>query len=238
MDSPRFREPEAEDDPTGIRRLLAGLPDPGPMPDDVVQRITQRLAAEQQSRSPAGNVTPLWGTNDGPSRLRVLSMLGGAAAAVVVGVVALQSLVGDTTGGLADINGPPTPSAASGAVGFRDGGRQLTITLHDSTNYTKETLAAQARALHRDPGPTLRPLAAESQGIGPLGTTDGLTSCLDELKVASGASVIADLSQYEGRPAAILVVDTANTLQVAVVGRSCTTGDAQITVPLTPLPPS
>lgn len=238
MDSPTFRGPEAEDDPTGIRRLLAGLPDPGPMPDDVVQRITQRLAAEQESRSPAGNVTPLWGTDEGPSRARVIGMLGGAAAAVVVGVVVLQSIVGDTSGGLADFNGVAAPSSSATEANPVSGdGRRLTITLHE-TNYTKDGLATQARALHRDPGPTLRPLSAESQGIGPLGTRDGLNSCLDELKVSSTAAVIADFSQYEGRPAAVLVVDSANTLQVAVVGRSCTTGDPQITLPLTSLPPS
>ena len=36
-----------EPDPTGIREILAHLPDPGPMPADLVARITASLAAEQ-----------------------------------------------------------------------------------------------------------------------------------------------------------------------------------------------
>lgn len=40
--------PGSEDgDPTGIRALLQGLPDPGPMPADLVARIEARLAAER-----------------------------------------------------------------------------------------------------------------------------------------------------------------------------------------------
>lgn len=35
-----------EHDPTGVRALLASLPDPGPMPDDLVARITAALEAE------------------------------------------------------------------------------------------------------------------------------------------------------------------------------------------------
>ncbi|WP_377639390.1 hypothetical protein [Oryzobacter terrae] len=35
-----------EHDPTGMRALLAGLPDPGPMPDDLVARIAAALEAE------------------------------------------------------------------------------------------------------------------------------------------------------------------------------------------------
>ena len=47
-------DPEAhEDDPTGIRDLLSALPDPGPMPQDLVERIEARLAVEQVSRQQA-----------------------------------------------------------------------------------------------------------------------------------------------------------------------------------------
>jgi hypothetical protein len=37
-----------EHDPTGMRALLASLPDPGPMPDDLVARISAALAVEAQ----------------------------------------------------------------------------------------------------------------------------------------------------------------------------------------------
>ncbi len=38
-----------EHDPTGMRALLASLPDPGPMPDDLVARIAAALSAEASS---------------------------------------------------------------------------------------------------------------------------------------------------------------------------------------------
>lgn len=41
-----------EDDPTGVRELLRGLPDPGPMPADVSDRIRDALAAETAARAP------------------------------------------------------------------------------------------------------------------------------------------------------------------------------------------
>ncbi len=37
-----------EHDPTGVRALLASLPEPGPMPDDLVARISAALAVEAQ----------------------------------------------------------------------------------------------------------------------------------------------------------------------------------------------
>lgn len=45
-------EPDADDmDPTGVRALLANLPDPGPMPPELVARISHSLELEQQRRT-------------------------------------------------------------------------------------------------------------------------------------------------------------------------------------------
>ena len=41
-----------EDDPAGVRELLRGLPDPGPMPADVSDRIRDALARESADRAP------------------------------------------------------------------------------------------------------------------------------------------------------------------------------------------
>ena len=38
-----------EHDPTGMRDLLASLPDPGPMPEDLVARIMAALAEESRA---------------------------------------------------------------------------------------------------------------------------------------------------------------------------------------------
>ena len=47
-----------EHDPTGMRALLASLPDPGPMPDDLVARISAALEAEAGR---ADDADELWG---------------------------------------------------------------------------------------------------------------------------------------------------------------------------------
>ena len=46
MSQPHDDTAPVEHDPTGMRALLASLPDPGPMPDDLVARISAALAAE------------------------------------------------------------------------------------------------------------------------------------------------------------------------------------------------
>lgn len=96
-DDPRSRE----DDPTGIRALLSSLPDPGPMPPDLVDRITAALITERAARSGSPDLAPPTspGLDDlaarraavrrGPS-LRSLRWM--AAAAAVLGVVVLGSL--------------------------------------------------------------------------------------------------------------------------------------------------
>ena len=54
--------PSDDVDPTGVRALLANLPDPGPMPDDLVARIAHSLELEQQRRAAAGSGTTGSGT--------------------------------------------------------------------------------------------------------------------------------------------------------------------------------
>ena len=46
MTEPHDDRTPVEHDPTGMRALLANLPDPGPMPEHLVARITAALAAE------------------------------------------------------------------------------------------------------------------------------------------------------------------------------------------------
>ena len=124
-----------EHDPTGMRALLASLPEPGPMPDDLVARISAALAVEAQR---GDGIDQLWSLDDGtpgrpaarrrrrgddpdagaqvvPLRRRIgLRHLGVAAA--VVGVLGLggflvKSLPGDvmaafgTAGGLRRLRG-------------------------------------------------------------------------------------------------------------------------------------
>ncbi|AKT50864.1 hypothetical protein [Arsenicicoccus sp. oral taxon 190] len=92
-----------DEDPTGVRDLLASLPDPGPMPPDLVARINASLEAEAHGRRitpapghgapgerPIATVVPFDGaTRRRPSGRRLFGAVLGAAAAVsVFGVVA------------------------------------------------------------------------------------------------------------------------------------------------------
>lgn len=92
------------DDPTGMRALLAALPDPGPMPADVVRAITEALAAEQQ---PMAEVVPitLTSSREVPRMVSLGRYVGRAAAAAALigfGFLGLtesgHSLLGDLLG--------------------------------------------------------------------------------------------------------------------------------------------
>jgi hypothetical protein len=236
--------PDPEDDPTGMRALLSSLPDPGPMPDDLVSRITASLAEERDRRSPVVPIThrrrSLWRT------------AGLAAAAVAVIGIGGTSLLTDTAPGDlgALFGGGDSSSASSGAeAATRDSaaagsdsgleGQPSAVALsvhHSNTAYTSVAFAAQARTLLADPGETLAPTGPESPGIGPIGTETGLRSCLSALTSGAFAQVTADLGSYEGTPAAVLVLTTDAGHTAYAVRRSCSTGHPDVLAGPTPLP--
>lgn len=149
------QHPQPEDvDPTGVRDLLASLPEPGPMPEDLVRRIEARLAVERASRSHATH--PLGRRADAAVDLaaersrrrpvRTLALLGAVAAGLVVTTLAVPQLLpglgpqsdtaalypspartaaGDTTED-ADgaAQGEAADTAAGGATLFDDGAEQ------------------------------------------------------------------------------------------------------------------
>lgn len=105
-----------EDDPTGIRALLGALPPPGPMPQDLVERIEARLAVEHAHREQ----DPARGLAGGPDSMvdlaaershrrpgRTVALLGAAAAGLLVATVALGEL-----SGVSPSAGPAFDSAA------------------------------------------------------------------------------------------------------------------------------
>lgn len=126
-------------DPTGIRHLLAGLPDPGPMPEDLVRRIEARLKVEHAARE-HGPAHPLGrhadrvvdlATERGRRRPgRTLAWLGAAAAGLVVTATVVPQLVGGAdsggdsgtaayypTQGDADTSGSQEDGAEDGSAG-------------------------------------------------------------------------------------------------------------------------
>lgn len=116
-------DPDVEDveDPTGIRALLQGLPDPGPMPADLVARIETRLAVEQSHHRSAGHgigargdsIVDLAAERSRRRPGRTLALLGAAAAGLMVTTVAVGQLLDG--GGIADTSPAAYAPASSGA---------------------------------------------------------------------------------------------------------------------------
>ncbi len=124
-----------EHDPTGMRALLASLPEPGPMPDDLVARISAALAVEAQR---GDGIDQLWsldhhaeasrpadaGDDDGTDAVppvvplrRRLGLRHLAVAAAVLGVLGVGGfLVKSLPGDVIAAFGTNAGSADSGAV--------------------------------------------------------------------------------------------------------------------------
>jgi len=231
-----------DDDQTGVRALLSGLPEPDPMPAYVVERISASLAAEQAQRAvlaSGASVSPLLATRRRPRRL-LFSLAGAAAAVVLIGVLG-NNLVRDNSSsgvtsaassGLAsaarESSGLAPPSSADKAVR----GNALTaasIQIRVSTvRYTLATFEAQARKLRDVAFDSPQPMATDTSDVGPIGTTRGLTSCLSAIGAGGAQLVQADLAFYEGQPAVIIVATTDGVPTAYAVGRGCSQADASL----------
>ncbi|HKJ12956.1 MAG TPA: hypothetical protein VJ976_11295 [Ornithinimicrobium sp.] len=101
------RPEDQDDDPTGVRELLSGLPDPGPMPDHVAARIAATLdehdpqrdgrssgTAASPRRTATGQARGGSDVSFGVARQRLPRgpwLVAGAAAVVTVGVVGVAT---------------------------------------------------------------------------------------------------------------------------------------------------
>ncbi|WP_406832751.1 hypothetical protein ABEG17_07970 [Pedococcus sp. KACC 23699] len=241
--------PEDLDDPTGVRALLAGLGDPGPMPADLVDRINASIAAEQQARSagrsssghpsadPRGTVVPL------RRRLPSWPKVGLAAAAVAAVAVAVPALAGTGPGELlASLSGTGSSSASSAAgsaakaspdaaAGRKDAGEHsmsssaATVTLQATgTAYTSSALRTQARTVLagavKDHATPSSALRGSSAGAATADAA-GLRECLTALGVAASMPLTADVATYDGRPAVVVVVGGDTRQSVYAVAPDC-----------------
>jgi len=248
--------PDPEDDPTGMRALLSSLPDPGPMPEHLVSRITASLAAEQAGRYAAGSPhegevhelrrtprRPVW---------RTAGLA--AAAAAVIGIGAGSLLNGTAPGTIGALFGgsgndssaagsaPASGDTSGGASGAgRDSGGakaesgSSVVTIHHSAHaYTSADFAQQAGAFLAAPGDALMPLSAESPAIGPIGTETGMLECLSALATEPWQSATTDLATFDGTPAVVVVLTTAAGHTAYAAQRSCSTGHpARLAGPVT-----
>jgi hypothetical protein len=233
-------------DPTGIRALLSALPDPGPMPPDLVERINASIAAEQAARETA-TVVPLrprrWGWQH----------LGAAAAAAAVFVVGGSALVtgtgpgdvlaslsggssadGDSAGsvgvesraaaGAAPVSPQKGSSITSGSSGDRVRGPGGEVVLVASgAAYTSAGLATQARstidAAQGAKDTEGAPMPHRAAGVADTGT--GLRACLTAVGVQPWMPVRADSATLDGAPAVIAVVSSDTDQIVYAVSPAC-----------------
>ncbi|HYN68097.1 MAG TPA: hypothetical protein VES93_14510 [Ornithinibacter sp.] len=253
MSHPHDDTAPVEHDPTGMRALLASLPDPGPMPDDLVARISAALEAEAGRADGvdglfgrvgdsshdlrAGDADLGTGGRVVPLRRRVqLRHLGVAAA--VVGVLGLGGyLVGTLPGGVtASLSAGSADSAASDDSGAGskaqegaplvapEAGSGEVVVVMSGADHAAARLAVTAREL--DDG-TLDPIAdltSDSPAFGPIATPTGARACADALGIPSNAGILVDVAEVDGVSAAVLVVHAADGRTAWAVDRSCATG--------------
>ncbi|EWT01046.1 hypothetical protein N865_11900 [Intrasporangium oryzae NRRL B-24470] len=208
---------------------------------------------------------PLIRRRQRPRPLLAVAAAAAAAAVVAVGASALHltkrpnvaAALGDTT--MTATSPTPTGSASLGDRGATIGTPgpvpssllptgsvpvsplpgPTNANLHiqvSATAYDAASLPTLARRLVSHPVPALPPLAAEAPHLGPVATETGLTSCLGALGVPTNQPVHADLAFFDGRPAVVIVSSSASGDTAYVVGRTCSTGDAHVLHPATPVP--
>jgi hypothetical protein len=233
-----------EHDPTGIRALLSSLPDPGPMPADLVSRINATIAAEQSAREGA-TVTPLrprrWGwqhvgvaaaaaavlgiglpaliTGTGPGDL--MASFGGGGSADSAGSAAASVESHDDSGyraGETPGQAPRTQPATGGDIRVSTSLGQVSLRA-SGTAYTAASLATQARAmlLTAQDGAVTAPKAQR----GAADTDTGLRACLSAIGVEAWTPVRGDVATLDGAPAVIALVSSDTGQTVYAVSPSC-----------------
>ena len=178
---------------------------------------------------------------------RFLFAFAGAAAAVALVAVGGSNLLranqsasdgasvaAAITSGAREANGGAPPSVFGKAAPYSASSPVAIHIRMSEVRYTQADFVTQARTL-RSVAQT-QPLAPPSPGVGPVGTTSGLTDCLSAIGAGGAQAVWADLAFYEGVPAVIIVATVDGIPTAYVVGHECSRGNAALVRPATPLP--
>ncbi|MGE9808352.1 hypothetical protein [Janibacter sp. G1551] len=208
-----------DDDPTGMRDLLRHLPDPGPMPDDLVARIRASLAEEASRPVTAPGVVDLVAER---SRRRWVLPAAAAAALIALGGTALLNLQGPSGGADSAAVSRAVPESGAAADDAGTDAGSGTSDGATSGNATPDTaraafvLTMSERTF--DPGRVASYVAAgsddlseltssatEAPGIGPIGTPLGASDCLERLGIDPLGGLWVDLGTVDGAPAALIV---------------------------------
>jgi hypothetical protein len=223
------------------------------MPEHLVARINASLTAEQAqrtARASGASVTPLLPTRHRRRARLLLAMAGAAAAVVLVAAVGTSMFTTgqlSTTGDSAAVAGasrdqesrsltPPKAADKAGALAERATTPAVVRIGRSGTRYIRADFATQARVLRSAPLSLVQPGAEGTSGVGPAGTTGGLTDCLSAIGAGRAQVVRADIAFYEGRPAVVIVATTNGVSLAYAVGPECSHTDAAVLRPATPLP--
>lgn len=222
------RHPPADDDPTGIRALLSSLPDPGPMPQELVARIQDTLAEEARAHAPG---IPADAEHTLGSRLRPILPWAAAASLLLVGAGAALNFGSHSTAtSLAAADMSSAAVDARKATGLEAAGvpAEIAISVSGAT-WTDDSLLSAARQLaDSDPPPPLAEDSAPAPPPAATGNSFQLTSvvaareCATALGVAAATPVVIDLGTYAATPAALVIAGPVEGERTAyVVGRDC-----------------
>lgn len=230
-----FENGDFENDPTGMRDLLRSLPEPGPMPQNVTDRITAALAAEHMGRAndDHSNVTPLSRTGrtaSKPGRRRWMQAVGGVAAAAVVATVAVVG-VNALQHNDAPVSAVPSsmahPSAGSSELATR-------VQVESSgTSYSSSAFNTQAASMASNDTATI-PDAAVVAKFGSLTHPQAIVDCVRSIGgslLDDPSRIKVDLATYEGKPALIIVVTKGNKQTAFAVSSSCSKGTQPYAAP-------
>jgi hypothetical protein len=253
VSQPRNREPAAEDaDPTGVRALLSSLPDPGPMPSDLAERITARLRQEQEVRARGevvgATVTPLADRRARRSPHHWLAAAAAVAAVAVGGTLVVQSVLGDRgwdsvaafyTGDAREEAGSDAAddAGAAGSDGGSESGEELARegdsdvqapgsveVMPGSAVLTRETLAVGAAAAVES---ATAASGAVQEEAGALLTTEQAHACVRALgsDPADGSWMVGPAA-FDGDPAVLVVATGESPARAWAVAPGCVDGDA------------
>lgn len=220
-----------DQDPTGMRHLLAGLKETGPMPADLARRIHASLEDERTDTAhktgPEGT-SSFWTTMDdqeldtGPTPLRRRRsaapwILGAAAATVValgVGGLMLRDSGPAGSGDSAGAAAPQTSAATSSDSArseAKDGSEDdegvpaFAITA-SGADYSEDTLADGAAKLLKDPATF--PANKDDRAVGTLTTAAGATDCLARLGQPQMQAVVVDVATFDGEDGLLLIAES------------------------------
>lgn len=216
---------------TSVKMMLSSLPAP-PLPPDVSARIDASLAQAQHERASLtrdrqATAQPSGRRSWWASLLARPQLLAGAAALIVA--LAFVGGYFSTRGGESET--PGTPQSTKQALPPADG-PMMTGRL-----YKKADLAIQARELVKDSrteGYTPDPEASKQidEEIRRLSDPQEFASCVDAITHNQPSRIVAaDLSEFDGKPAAIVVMavpDKPDSYEIAAVGAGCRAGDPRI----------